>query len=251
MKFAMLAGLVAVLTLGMAVGASAQALPWKAGDSAAPAAGTPAPGAPAPAPGAPVPAAPTPAGGDLATNPKYAGAVKPIEETLKAAAKVMELYDKEMAKPEKERSVEKASNFKLNAAGMYVKAALQAKMAAGRFSKAEEKTPILDTYGKPNIDKAVGIYMDMAAAAEAKKDFRTALAYYKKVLDIDPQNTQAQEAGKKLVADHPELAKAGKAGPGGGGSGNVNDPTAVPDPSMQKTWKQNPTGAKDYGHIGR
>jgi tetratricopeptide (TPR) repeat protein len=199
-----------------------------------------------------VPAAPTPAGGDLATNPKYAGAVKPIEETLKAAAKVMELFDKEMAKPEKERNVERANGYKLNAAGMYVKAALQAKMAAGRFSKAEDKTPILDAYGKPNIDKAVGIYMDMAAAAEAKKDFRTALAYYKKVLDIDPQNTQAQDAAKKLLTDHPEAMKGGgKAGPVGGGGDNPNDPTAVPDPSMQKTWKQNPTGKTDYGHIGR
>jgi tetratricopeptide (TPR) repeat protein len=114
-----------------------------------------------------------------------------ITKQVAAVEKIIKQHDDEMAKPEGKRDVAKAMRLKLQAAAAYKQVALKAKGDAGRLKK-EEKQPFLDKFEQPNREKAIAIYLELASAAQDKKDYRTALAMFQAVLQIEPQNTSAQ-----------------------------------------------------------
>jgi len=175
---------------------------------AAPAAGAPAAGQGA-APAAPAaaeanPAAPEDPAAALAKDPKFMRALKPVVDQIALAVKQVELYNKEMAKPEKDRKPREAAVYELRAAQAYNLAVLKALAAENQFHKAEDKQSIIDLYKKPCREKAVALYLDLADQAEQMNDMRSAISLYQEVLKIDSTNVMARDALKALE----ETAKA-------------------------------------------
>jgi hypothetical protein len=207
--------------------------PAGTGDPQTPAPGTPAQGSdvkPA-APAAGTPAADQEAADAAAQkDARIAKAVKPVEEQLALAAKQLELYDKEMAKPEKDRNPQMAAGCRLRAARFYNLAAMKSKAAEGQFSKAEDKQIIIDQYEKPAREKAIALYLELADQAKQKNDMRTAITLYKDILKLDPSNAEAKDALKAIE----ETAKTNANQPNNPGGGSTA-------PKTWETWKENPS----------
>jgi tetratricopeptide (TPR) repeat protein len=166
------------------------------------------------------------------TDPRIARAVKPVEEQLKLAANQLELYEKEMAKPEKNRNLPMAAGCRLRAAQFYNLAAMKSKAAEGQFSKAEDKQIIIDQYEKPAREKAIALYLELADMAMQKQDVTTAVGLYKEVLKVDSENADAKQALKNIQETmQPNPADSGPNNTGGGQN----------TPRPYETWK------KDYG----
>jgi len=247
MKGLLVAGLVVVVVIGTASMAVAQNVPWQTGSGNAPAA------AGAAATGATASGAAAPATGTDATglDPKIAKAVKPVEDQIAQAEKVMKLYNDEMAKPDDKRNVGTANGYKMSAARFYLAAALKAKNVGAQFSKAEDKQTILDQFEKPNREKAVQLFLELADAAHQKKDLNSAVSLYKQVLTIDPQNAAAT-AGLKQIDDEAKAAKAGGTGPkSSGASGTSKD--FIPGTNIPSDFGQTgrPNTSVDYGKTNR
>ena len=268
----LLAGLVGVVAIALTTAAGAQDIPWKdqpaaqpktdapadtnppatTPDTPAPAATdkpagtggsqTPAPGTPAQGsdvnPAAPAAGAPAADEGAAAvappTDPRIARAVKPVEEQLKLAAKQLDLYEKEMAKPEKNRNPQMAAGCRLRAAQFYNLAAMKSKAAEGQFSKAEDKQIIIDQYEKPAREKAIALYLELADMALQKKDVATAVGLYKEVLKIDSENADAKQALKNIQEAMQQ--NPANSGPNNAGGGQTEPPKSF------ETWKR-----KDFG----
>jgi hypothetical protein len=202
---------------------------------------TPAPGTPAKGsdvkPAAPAAGAPAAGQGAAAvappTDPRIARAVKPVEEQLKLAANQLELYEKEMAKPEKNRNLPMAAGCRLRAAQFYNLAAVKSKAAEGQFSKAEDKQIIIDQYEKPAREKAIALYLELADQAKQMNDIRTAITLYQNILKIDPSNATAKDALKAME----EAAKANA--PTTNQPNNPGGSSTVP--KSWETWRNNPT----------
>jgi len=199
-------------------------------DAGAPAATPPKGAEPVAAEANPAPEDPAAA---LAKDPKYMRALKPIVDQINLAVKQLNLFDKEMAKPEKERKASVAAGYKLRAAQAYNLATMKAKAAESQFSKAEDKQPIIDLYEKPCREKAVAIYLELADEAKQLNDMRTAVTLYQDILKLDPTNVAAKDA---LTAIE-EAAKAAAAA-----NNNANQPRGVGGgttaPHQWETWKQ-------------
>jgi tetratricopeptide (TPR) repeat protein len=188
-------------------------------------------------------AAEPPAGGTaVATDAKFEKAAKPVLDQIAQAEKVLKLFETEMAKPEEKRNLQQATNFKATAARFYLAAALKAKQAAALLPKKEEKEAFSEQYEKPNREKAIAIWLELADAAMAKKDYKQAMGLYKDVLAVDSKNEAALEGIKKIQA---ELA-AGAATKGGSSAGGNKDTTDVN--SWEKDYK---TSAKDKALEGK
>jgi hypothetical protein len=268
MKSLIVAGWVGVFVLGLAAsGALAQDVPWKSTDPApVPPTGTVTPvgtGAvtvtstgsvtttttastttPATDIGTPKPVFDTPpaaAAASLANDPKFATVVKPIEEQIAMAEKVQGLYDKEMAKPEKARNLQLLSDYKQRIYRAYLAGALKAKAVGAQFKDKADQQLVADTYEKPLRAKAIAIQLELADAAMAKKDYRTAYSIYQEVLKIDPEN-QAAKDGVKQIQDAVKAASGTPpTTPGGGGSTNPPKSWEQPKPYQtqpyDKSWK--------------
>ncbi|MCX5685486.1 MAG: hypothetical protein NT049_17660 [Planctomycetota bacterium] len=143
------------------------------------------------------------------------------------AEKLLKLADDEMAKPEDKRDLKKIKQLKINAALAYFQAAQKAKGFSVRL-KEDERPSFLDQYDKPNREKSVSILLELAEAAQKKKDYREAQSLYQEVLQIDPRNATA-EAGLKALAEDMKTAKAGTNG-GSGGSTDKTDPKGYQKP---------------------
>jgi len=248
MRYAMLAGLVSVLALGLAVSASGQNLPWKAdGDNKAPA-GAPAAGAPA-APGAPAAEGVTPAGG--ADPAKLEKAAAPVKDILAQVAKVEKLLEEEQAKPEGKGDVKKIHGFKESIARLYLSAAQKAKAQAQSaiLPKAEDKQAFLDQYQKPNRDKAIALLLELANEALGKKDYRNAETLARQILMLDPKNAEAEALIKRIAEEKAAALKAGAKSTGAGGGDSLKDKNL--DPNL-KDWSRTGRDPKpDYGRTGR
>jgi tetratricopeptide (TPR) repeat protein len=204
------------------------------------------------------PAAKAPAAGDkaAATGDKAATpaetkselpakVLKAIEDTVAKAEQLLQASQAELAKEEAKRNVTKAQEQKLLAANMYVRAAMQAKAAIAAL-KEDQRAGLSDQYDKPNRQKAIDIYMELAQAAVDKKDYNRAKSLYLQVLKIDPENTAAKEALKKLEADMKAAAKEKASGSKGGG-----DTKNTYDPSKTDHSQTGRTPTSDYKHTGR
>jgi hypothetical protein len=129
-----------------------------------------------------------------------AQAVRPIKGRIASAEKQLEMYSKEMARPEKDRNLQAASDYQKQAAQYYGEAVLKARSIAAQFKNAEDKQVIVDQYEKPALEKAIGLYLQMAGAAMAlpKKNTVSALAFYKEILNLDPDNAIAKQGIKDI-----------------------------------------------------
>jgi tetratricopeptide (TPR) repeat protein len=223
---AVLVGIVALV----AGYARAQDPPWKPAEPKVPPAQNlqPAPpaGAPGEAPPAEVAAAEKPAVDlEKALTPElYQRVIKPILYQIEQADKVLGLYNKEMAKPEKERNEKRATEYRENAARFYLAAFQKAQQAKKMVPEVENQNAITNQYEIPMRDKAIEIYTSLAAERMEKKDVAGAIRHYQQILKIDPENALAKEELKKIEA----LAKANSKGrdtnrQGGGGSKNEDD----------------------------
>jgi len=225
MKLTAMAGLIGVLSLGLAATAwSEEGAPDANKENAVTAA----------------PAVATPA-----KDSKLEKAVADVKAQADVAERLLKLYEEEMAKPESKRNLRKAQGLRLNAAQAYFRAALKAK-ADSALLTADEKPTFLEQNEKPNREKAVALLMELAAAARQQKDFRQAKSLYADVLKIDPTNTAAQEALKSLDEEMKTAAKKGAAGSGGSSDTNIKD--------WQKGYKQDYSQSPantDWGRTGR
>jgi len=132
------------------------------------------------------------------TPEQYLRAIQPILGNLEQAEKALALYDEEMAKPEKERDEKRALGFKERAARFYAAASLRARQSKGYVPQEAQKAAIADQYEIPARDKAIAIYLDLAQIYLSKNDLRAAVAYYQRVLNLDPGNTAATNALKQI-----------------------------------------------------
>jgi len=221
---AVLAGIV-VLVAGYA---RAQDLPWKPADPNAPPVGNPQPAPPAGAPGeappAEVAAAEKPAVDlEKALKPElYQRAIKPILYQIEQADKVLGLYEKEMAKPEKERNEAKARAFREKAADYYFFASRKAQDAKKMVPEAENQNAITSQYEIPMRNKALDIHLALAEEEMQKRNLKGAVAQYQKILKIDPENALAKEELKKIEAIVKANTKGGETA-GKSNSGGKDD----------------------------
>ena len=212
MRYAMLAGMVSVLVLGFSTAA------WAEEPAATP----------APAEGT----APVKDPKDL----RMARLTKPIEDVIALAEKSMDLFKKESEKPAEKQNPKALTNFKLQAAGQYVNATNKAKAVAAGLRKDDEKQPIVEQYEKPCREKAVSLLLELADAAQQRKDTGMAVGLYRQTLAVDPENATAKAALDKLAKDFKTAKKNGSKG--GGTSGT--DPNIDPNTGQPR----------DYGKTG-
>jgi len=195
--------------------------------------------APAAAPGdnaAPVPAK---------TDAKMAAAAKSVKDLVAKAEQTLDLCNKEKEKPAEKQDARKIDALKMTAAKMYINAALKATGFA-RSLKAEDKESFINEYDKPNREKGIAILLELAQAAEKKKDFRQAMMLYKEILSIDPKNAEAEAATKRVT----EEAKAWAKDPANkGGGSDKNNPK-----DWEKGYKSDYSGGysnTDWAKTGR
>lgn len=211
-RLAIAAVLVGIVAL-VAGYARAQDLPWKPADPNAPPGGNPQPaGAPGEVPPAGAPAADKPAVDlEKALTPElYQRAIKPILYQIERANKVLGLYNKEMAKPEKGRNEKRATGYRENAARFYLAASQKAQQAKKMVPEAENQNAITTQYEIPMRDKALEVRAGLAAERMAKKDIPGAIRHYQQILKIDPENALAKEELKKIEAIVKANAEAGQ-----------------------------------------
>jgi tetratricopeptide (TPR) repeat protein len=216
MKRLMLAAMVAMLVLGLASWARAEGLfkddakkDEPGAKAAAPAAGQAEP-AVAPAK-------------DLLS----AAVKKRIDDKVALAEKMLQAAKDELAKPEGKADLKNADGYKIRAYGFYIGAMLEARKAAAS-AKKDDKAAISEQFEKPNKEKAIEILLALGDATAAKKDIKSAVAYYRQVLSIDPENVTAKD---KLKALAEEAARANAKDPKGTGSKGGSDSTNRYDPS--------------------
>lgn len=241
-RVAIAAVLVGVVAL-VAGYARAQDLPWKPAEPKVPPAGAPGE-APAGAPVADKSAVDL----EKALKPElYQRAIKPILYQIEQAERVLGLYEKEVAKPEKERNSKRATEFRENAARFYLAASQKAQQAKKMVPEAENQSAITSQYETPLRDKALEIYAGLAADCMAKGDLAAAIRYYQQVLRTDPENALAKEELKKIEA----LVKArtGETGrqPGSGGKDEKDqDSIKRPAKDYRDKYNHNEYTPRDY-----
>lgn len=153
---------------------------------------------------------------------QYNRVVKPIEAKLAAVQKIMKVYDKEMEKTAEKRSERLLLSCRARAGEAYLGAALAAKKALNLVKKESHKAAIKKKYEKPNREKAIDIFLELGALAHDKGDLRRAIAYYKRILAIDKQNTQARDGLTKIAKEVQDSKKSAKKKGGKGTGGDLD-----------------------------
>ena len=220
MKRSIVVVMIGSAALGLATWATAEAPSRQAGDTSEkvePAA--PPPPAERSQPGAAVPrAAPAATGnaaaatGDLKSQlpeARYNRIAKPIEAKVAEADRALALINKENEKPAEKRNAAAIISLKERQASFYLGAALAARLGTAQVAKPELKAAVLDQFEKPNKQKAIDLWNELAVAAAEKKDFAKAEAYCKRILAIDPENQPAKDALAAIKVARAEAAKAG------------------------------------------
>jgi len=187
----------------------------------------------------PTPLAPAASGGEAETPQgpidlkaaltpeQYLRAIQPILGNLEQADKALALYDEEMAKPEKERDERRALGFKERAARFYAAASLRARQSKGYVPQEAQKAAIADQYEIPARDKAIAICLDLAQICMSKNDLRAAVAYYRRVLNLDAENAAAKNALKQIEESLRRQAAERNQNPSrsGGGREEIDEPS--------------------------
>ncbi len=199
MKRFMVGACIAVFILGSVTACRGQKIPWKASGATD---------------------ASAEAAGDLKAElppAQYRRVMKPIEAQIALAEKAMEPYNKEMEKPEEKRRQALLIKCKERAAACYLGASTAAKSALRLVKKDSHKAAIKQQYEQPNKEKAIDIYLELALDAHASGDLRRTVGYYKRVLSLDRENTQAKQGLIKLAEQYKQAMKDRKKGGSKGG----------------------------------
>jgi hypothetical protein len=163
---------------------------------------------------------------------QYNRLVSSVEAKLKMSEQAMQAHNKEMEKPIDKRNERLLLACKERAATGYVGAALAAKQAAARHRDEAVKAAIQEKFQKPNEQKAIDIYAELALKAQDAGNVKMAVAYYRRILGIDAENAQAKEA---LVQIAKQIQEAGRTGAAGGSKGGGSEDT-------RRSWERD----KDY-----
>jgi hypothetical protein len=147
---------------------------------------------------------------------QYNRLIKPIEAKLADVEKTMETYEKEKAKPAGRQNPRLLLACKERTATFYLGASLAAKNAANRVREDHIKNAIKDQYQTPNEQKAIDIYLELAMKAQDDGNVRGAVGYYKRILSIDKDNSQAKEGLTKIAKELQQNARTGSRSKGGG-----------------------------------
>ncbi len=131
---------------------------------------------------------------------QYNRVVKPIEAKLALAEKAMAGYEKEMTKPPEKRRQATLISWKEKASAAYYQVALAARKAAKMVKKVEHQAEIKARYEDLNLRKATDILLAFADEAQQQGDLRKAIAYYKRVLSMDPNNPRAKAALERIAS---------------------------------------------------
>lgn len=131
---------------------------------------------------------------------QYNRVVKPIEAKLALAEKAMAGYEKEMTKPPEKRRQATLLSWKEKASAAYYQVALAARKAAKMVKKVEHQAEIKAKYEGLNLRKATDILLAFASEAHEQGDLRKAIAYYKRVLGMDPDNPRAKAALERIAS---------------------------------------------------
>ncbi len=226
MKRFMLGVCIAVFILGSVATCPGKNIPWKASGATDKSA-------------APV------AAGDLKAElppAQYDHVIKPIVTRIALAERAMEPYKKEMEKPEEKRRKPLLTHCKERAAAYYLAASYAAKRALRLVKKDSHKAAIKQQYEEPNKQKAIDMYLDLALDAHTGGDLRRTVGYYKKVLSIEPGNSQAKEALTKLAEQYKQAMKNARTGGSKGGGSDDQEH------AWDRDWKR--TGRGDYSDYG-
>jgi len=209
-----LAGCMAILVLAAAVYAAdppkvgGNVVPWKAGGGDA-----------------------QPAGDGASVNLKetltpalYARLIKPIEAKQGAIAKTQEAYDKEMEKPVDKRDERRLVALKQSMATAHLGAALAAKQSVARAREDNIMGAIKAQYQDPHQQQAISIFDELARKAYELGDVRTAVALYKRILQVDNENADAKAALEKIAQDIKSGNVPGQPGGSRGGGSDDHNP---------------------------
>ena len=148
---------------------------------------------------------------------QYRRLINPIESKLEDAAKTMKVYEKEKAKPADRQNPRVLLGCKQRAATFYVGASLAAKNAVNRLRDERLKNAVMKQYQKPNEQKAVDVYLELAMKAQDEGNVRGAIGYYKRILKFDKDNTDAKQALAKIAKELQQKARTGTGGKSTGG----------------------------------
>ena len=159
---------------------------------------------------------------------QYQHAIKPILAQTEKVEKVLKLYEKEMAKPDKTRNEKRAIGYKDRAAHFYLTASLQARKGKNYVREPEHKAAIQKQYEDPIQAKAIAIYLELAQTYMDQRNIRKGVSYYQQVLKIDPKNQTATKELKKIeeTLKEAQRRRALERGPkivGGGGDDDDDD----------------------------
>jgi hypothetical protein len=149
---------------------------------------------------------------------QYNRLIKPIEAKIEDAEKMQKMLDKEKAKPAGRQNPRVLLGCKERMATHYVGASVAAKNASNRVREDHLKKAIKQQYQQPNEQKAIDIYLELAMKAQDDGNVRGAVGYYKRILKIDNDNTQAKEALTKIAKDLQQRSRTGGSRSKGGGS---------------------------------
>ena len=250
MKAAAVGIVVMSVSLGVCAAAWAEGLPWekppeKAGQPNAPDGAKPVAEANAP------PVADKPGLNLEKELPPslYARAVKPIILQMEIGKKHEALADKEMEKPEKLRLEKRALGFKDNAAKAYLGASLKAKQAVNLVKEPAHKDAIVAQYENPCRQSAVKLYLSIAEACFKGRDVRMAVAYYRKVLAVDPENQTAKEELEKIRKAVAQAIEDRKKGPKSTGGGDDDEDLIGIERDWSKIGREEID--RDYSRTGR
>ena len=212
MQRMVLAVLLAIFVLGAAVYAAPQpdgnVVPWKAGG-----------------------AKDEPAGDGAAVDLKtaltpalYSSLIKPIEAKLEAVTTAEEAYDKEMQKPVDKRNERLLITLKERSATAHLGVVLAAKQSVARAREDNIKSAIKAQYQDPHEQKAMAVFDELARQAYEAGDVRTAVALYKRILQVDNDNADAKAALEKIAQDIKSGNVPGQTGGSKGGGSDEDKP---------------------------
>jgi len=105
---------------------------------------------------------------------EYDRLIKPITDFIERAGNYMELYEKELQKPEEKQNLTLADRYRSNAAQFYKSAVQAAKSAEGALEQDELKQAVEEQFEKPAQEKAEKILADLAEDAKTRTDQRAA-----------------------------------------------------------------------------
>jgi len=154
---------------------------------------------------------------------QHARLIKPIEAKLSAAAEAVKAYAKEQTKPVGRRNARLLLACKQRAATYYLGAALAARKAVNRLREDRLKQAVREQYQRPNEQKAVDIYLQLAEKARDEGHVREAVGYYKRILKIKGDHARAKEALAEIEKEPRQKPRTGSTNPGGGSDDEPGD----------------------------